>query len=314
MGLDPRTPVIVGAGQVGTRLAGLLADQGHAARLVSRTGNSIPGVEGVSADASDHAALLDATSGATVIYNCINPPYHRWERDWPAMNANLIAAAEQSGAVLVTLSNLYGYGAVDGPMTEGTALSAHTRKGRVRARMWEEALAAHREGRIRTTEVRASDYIGEASDQTNFGVRIFPRMMAGKSIMLMGKVDQPHTWTYTGDAATLLARVGQDEQAWGRAWHVPSCEPRTQEEVIADLAQGLGVEMPKIRTAGAGMLRVVGLFNKPAGELVEMLYEFDRPFVMDSSLTQRTFGLEPTPWGEIIAQTLRANGVESSGV
>ena len=304
--------VIVGAGQVGTRLAALLAEQGHAVRLVSRTGNSIPGVDGVSADASDRAALVRATHDASVIYNCINPPYHRWVQDWPTMNANLIAAAEDSGAVLVTLSNLYGYGAVDGPMTEDTPLIAHTRKGQVRARMWDEALAAHREGRIRATEVRASDYIGEASDQTNFGVRIFPRMRAGKPIMLMGRVDQPHTWTYTGDAAALLARVGQDEQAWGRAWHVPSCDPRTQAEVVAQLADGMGVPMPKIRTAGAGMLRMVGLFNKPAGELVEMLYEFDRPFVMDSTLTQRTFGIEPTPWDEIIAETLRVNDVAAT--
>ena len=307
--------VIVGAGQVGTRLAASLAEQCRPVRLVSRTGNSIPGVEGVSADASDRAALVKATQDAAVIYNCINPPYHRWVQDWPTMNANLIAAAEDSGAVLVTLSNLYGYGAVDGPMTEDTPLIAHTRKGQVRARMWDEALAAHREGRIRATEVRASDYIGEASDQTNFGVRIFPRMRAGKPIMLMGRVDQPHTWTYTGDAAALLARVGQDEQAWGRAWHVPSCGPRTQAEVVAELADGMGVQMPKIRTAGAGMLRMVGLFNKPAGELVEMLYEFDRPFVMDSTLTQRTFDLEPTPWDEIIAETLRVNGVAAtSGV
>ena len=304
--------VIVGAGQVGTRLAASLAEQGRPVRLVSRTGNSIPGVEGVSADASDRAALVKATQDAAVIYNCINPPYHRWVQDWPTMNANLIAAAEDSGAVLVTLSNLYGYGAVDGPMTEDTPLIAHTRKGQVRARMWDEALAAHREGRIRATEVRASDYIGEASDQTNFGVRIFPRMRAGKPIMLMGRVDQPHTWTYTGDAAALLARVGQDEQAWGRAWHVPSCDPRTQAEVVAQLADGMGVPMPKIRTAGAGMLRMVGLFNKPAGELVEMLYEFDRPFVMDSTLTQRTFGIEPTPWDEIIAETLRVNDVAAT--
>ena len=304
--------VIVGAGQVGTRLAASLAEQGRPVRLVSRTGNSIPGVEGVSADASDRAALVRATHDASVIYNCINPPYHRWVQDWPTMNANLIAAAEDSGAVLVTLSNLYGYGAVDGPMTEDTPLIAHTRKGQVRARMWDEALAAHREGRIRATEVRASDYIGEASDQTNFGVRIFPRMRAGKPIMLMGRVDQPHTWTYTGDAAALLARVGQDEQAWGRAWHVPSCDPHTQAEVVAQLADGMGVPMPKIRTAGAGMLRMVGLFNKPAGELVEMLYEFDRPFVMDSTLTQRTFDLEPTPWDEIIAETLRVNDVAAT--
>ena len=223
------------------------------------------------------------------------------------MADNLIAAAEASGATLVTLSNVYGYGPVDGPMTEDTPLTEHTRKGAVRTRMWQQALAAHEAGRIRAAEVRASDYIGEAGDQTNFGSRVVPKMRAGKPIMLMGRTDQPHTWTYTGDAARLLAAVGADASAWGRAWHVPSNAPRTQAEVIADLAAGLDVPMPKIRTAGAGMLRTVGLFNPPARELVEMLYEFDRPFVLDSSRAQKAFGLEPTPWDEIIAETLRRN-------
>jgi nucleoside-diphosphate-sugar epimerase len=301
--------VIVGAGQVGTRLASRLHTEGHTVRLVSRTGNTVAGAQGIQADASDRAGLLAATADADVIYNCINPPYHRWERDWPPMADNLILAAEDAGAVLVTLSNLYGYGAVDATMTEETPMSPHTRKGRVRARMWQDALSAHRAGRIRTTEVRASDYIGEAGDQTNFGERVIPRMLAGKPVMLMGRTDQPHTWTYTGDAARLLAVVGQDDRAWGQAWHVPSCAPRTQEQVIVDLAAAIGVPAPRIRAAGSGMLRLVGVFNPPARELVEMLYEFDRPFVMDSALTQRTFGIEPTPWEAIIAETVRVNGV-----
>jgi len=301
--------IIVGAGQVGTRLATLLTRQGHTVRLVSRSGNTVPGVEACSADAGDRDALLAATVGADVIYNCVNPPYHLWVSDWPPMADNLIAAAEDSGAVLVTLSNVYGYGAVAAPMTEQTPLAAHTRKGRVRAAMWEQALTAHESGRIRATEVRASDYIGEAGDQTNFGSRVLPKMQAGKPILLMGRTDQPHSWTYTGDAAALLAIAAQDERAWGRPWHVPTNPPRTQAQVIADLAQAMGVPAPRIRTAGAGMLRTVGLFNRPAAELVEMLYEFDRPFILDSSLTEQTFGLKPTPWDEIIVETLRRNGV-----
>jgi nucleoside-diphosphate-sugar epimerase len=173
--------------------------------------------------------------------------------------------------------------------------------------MWSEALAAHEAGRIRATEVRASDYIGEAGSQTNFGARVIPAMRAGKSITLMGRTDQPHTWTFTGDAAQLLARVSSDERAWGRPWHVPSCAPRTQAEVITDLAEGLRVPVPRIRTAGPWMLRTAGLFNRDVRELVEMSYEFDRPFVMDSTQTERTFGMEPTPWSEIIAETLRRN-------
>lgn len=303
------THTIVGAGQVGSRLASLLVGRGKSVRLVSRRGSTVEGAKGLHADAADAGALLAAVDGSNVIYNCINPPYHRWQTEWPPMATNLIKATEANDAVLVTLSNLYGYGPVDLPMTEDTPLSAHTRKGAVRVQMWQQALAAHQSGRIRATEVRASDYIGEAGDQTNFGDRVIPKLRAGEAVTLMGRADQPHTWTYTGDAARLLSVVGSDERAWGRAWHVPSNTAVTQAQVIEDLAVGLGVAVPKIRTVGAGMLRLVGLFNPAARELVEMLYEFDRPFVLDSSRAEATFGLSPTPWAEIIDETLARNGV-----
>jgi nucleoside-diphosphate-sugar epimerase len=58
------------------------------------------------------------------------------------------------------------------------------------------------------------------------------------------------------------------------------------------------------------MMRMAGLFAPGARETVEMLYEFEKPFVVDSSKFQRTFGMQPTSMREIIRQTLawfRAN-------
>lgn len=309
-----RTHAIIGAGQVGRRLARSLIGNGESVRLVSRRGTSLDGARVISADAADRESLLAATTGADVIYNCVNPAYHSWQEEWPPIANNLIEAAEHADAVLVTLSNLYGYGPVDHAMTEEMSLPGHTRKGSVRANMWHQALAAHQAGRIRTTEVRASDYIGEAGGQTNFGDRVIPKLRAGKAVTLMGRADQPHSWTYTGDAARLLSIVGTDERAWGKAWHVPSNPPVTQAQVIADLASGMDVEVPRIRTAGAVMMRLVGLFNADARELVEMMYEFDRPFVMDSTKAQQTFGMAPTPWPEVIQETLRQNGVRTAAV
>ena len=77
--------------------------------------------------------------------------------------------------------------------------------------------------------------------------------------------------------------------------------------MIDDLASELDVPVPKMRTLGAGMLRTVGLFNPTVRELVEMLYEFDRPFIMDSSAAQQTFGLAPTPGPRLIAEIVRRN-------
>jgi nucleoside-diphosphate-sugar epimerase len=300
---------IVGAGQVGSRLAELLVQQGHSVRQLSRSGTHVAEATGVQVNAMDGQALRAATDGADVIYNCLNPAYHRWPQDWPTMADNLLAAAQDR--VLVTLSNLYGYGPVTAPMTEKTPLQPTTRKGTVRATMWLQALAAHQAGRLRTVEVRASDYIGEGGEQVVFGERVVPRIQRGASVTVLGRADVAHTWTYTGDVAETLARVATDEQAYGQAWHVPSNEPRTQTEVVTDLATVLEVPTPKIRTVGRAMLRAGGLVNPSMRELVEMLYEFDRPFIMDSSQAQTTFGLKPTPWDIVIEQTAQRAGTPS---
>src|SRR6266536_1896491 len=154
--------VVVAAGPIGSAVAQLLADEGEQVRVVTRRGGGPrhPAVERVAADAADGARLSELARGAVALYNCANPQYHRWPTDWPPIAAALLAAAENSGAVLTTTANLYGYGPVDGPMTEDTPLASTGRKGRVRTRMWLDALAAHDAGRVRATEARASDFIG----------------------------------------------------------------------------------------------------------------------------------------------------------
>ena len=105
--------LVVGAGVIGSRVAGMLAERGDRVSVVSRHGSGpaeLPGVTRVAADAADAGTMARLAEGASVIYNCVNPPYHRWPADWPPIAASVLAAAERSGAVLVTLSNLYGYG------------------------------------------------------------------------------------------------------------------------------------------------------------------------------------------------------------
>ncbi len=298
------THAIIGTGQVGNRLAADLVARGIRVRQISRRGVHVPLATGLAVDAGDREGLLAATGDAEVIYNCVNPAYHRWEQDWPPIAANLLVAAR--GKSLVTLGNLYGYGHPQAVLTEASPLTATTRKGRVRTRMWEQARSAHDRGDLRAVEVRASDYIGESGPQVMFGARVVDRVRSGKAVMLLGRCDMPHTWTYTPDVATLLAAVAVDDSAYGRAWHVPSNEPRSQAQVVADLAAALGRPVPRIRTAGAPVLRVAGLTNPAMRELREMLYEFQAPFVMDSSAATARFGLQATPWDTVIEQTVLA--------
>src|SRR6516162_4265282 len=298
--------LVIGAGVIGGRVAQLLAERGERVSVVSRSGAGPADVTRVAADAREAETMTRLASGATVIYNCVNPPYHRWPADWPPIAASVLSAAEHSGAVLVTLSNLYGYGpgayGPSHPMTEGTPLAAAGRTGRERAQVWLDALAAHQAGRVRATEVRAADFVGPGAESA-LGERIVRRVRRGKSVSVLGRADRLHTWSYTGDVARMLVVAGTDPRAWGRPWHVPSNEPRTQRQAIEDLAKAAGAGPVRVGTIPAAAVAGMGLVWPLMRELRETEYQFRDDFVMDSSAAQATFGLEPTPWEKIVAVT-----------
>ena len=299
--MSQQTHLVVGAGAIGSAVARQLATAGTAVRIVSRSGSGPDRslVQRVSADAADARRLSELATGASVIYNCVNPPYHRWATDWPPVANALITAAESSGAVLVTCSNLYGYGPVTGPMTESTPLAATGSKARVRIQMWQDALAAHQAGRIRASEARGSDYIGPLAE-SHLGERTLPKMLAGKTVQVLGDLDATHTWTYTEDMAATLIAIGADERAWGRAWHVPSALTCSQREAHTRMAAMVGAPTPKLSSVSPLILRALGLVNPVMRELPEVAYQTSRPYVLDSSAAQRELGLVPTPADDVL--------------
>ncbi len=308
--------LVVGAGVIGGRVAQLLAGRGERVLVVSRRGSGPGGVVGVAADAADAEAMARLAEGAAVIYNCVNPPYHRWPTDWPPIAASVLGAAERSGAVLVTLSNLYGYGPASRslgtagydeahPMTEATPLAAAGRKGRVRARVWQDALAAHRAGRVRAAEVRGSDFVGPGAVSA-LGERVIRRVRRGQGVSVLGSAERPHTWSCTEDVAGMLVVAGHDPRAWGRAWHVPSNEPRSQRQVIGELAAAAGSGPVRVRAMPSAVLYGLGLAWPLMREIRETEYQFREDFIMDSSAAQETFRLAATPWDEVVAATLGA--------
>jgi nucleoside-diphosphate-sugar epimerase len=300
--------IIVGAGAVGTATARLLADSGEYVTIISRSGSGPehPRIDRVGLDAGDVAALVElaaADTGTAAIYNCVNPEYHRWTRDWPPIAAALLAAAEASGAVLVMTGNLYPYGPVDGAITASLPDAATGTKGRVRAQMWADAKAAHDAGRVRAVEVRGSDYLGNgAESHIN---RLVPRILAGKSVRVVGSADELHSWTYVPDVARTLVTVATDERAWGRRWLVPTSPPRTQRDAVHDLCRAAGVPPVKVGVIPHAAMRALGVVSPSIRELEETRYQLVQPFVIDASETEEAFGLASTGWDEACAETVR---------
>lgn len=303
--------VIVGAGPVGTATAKLLADQGEQVRIITRRGGGPEhaSIERVAADATDADRLAGLAAGAAVLYNCANPQYHQWLTDWPPLASALLTAAERSGAVLAAANNLYGYGPVDGPITPDTPLAATHPKLALRAQMWRDALAAHQAGRIRAVEVRASDYI-EAN--SIFSFVLTKPLLAGKRAYVPAPLDVKHSWTSIGDVARTLVHAAATEQALGQAWLVPTNPPLTIREIATRFTEVAGVSAPKLTHLPYPVLWTAGLFDPMIRELRTTAYQFSHPFVLDSSVTERTFGLAPTPLDQALATLVPPAGQPAS--
>lgn len=298
--------VIVGAGPIGSSTALLLASTGHDVRIVTRSGSGPehPRIKRISANATNSILLGRIATDAEVLYNCACPPYTRWSFDWPPLAASLLATAETTGSVLVTMSNLYGYGPVDHPMTEFDPLAATYKKGIVRSRVWNDALVAHKEGRVRATEARASDFFGPGLTNSSPLGRVMPQLLKEKALKVFGNPDALHSWTYVPDVAKTLVLLGTDKRAWGRPWHVPTNPPLTQRQLIEAMAQAAGLQVPEISSIPKWSLRVAGLFSSIVRELDEVAYQFEEDFILDSSSITATFGLTPTPMGEALDTSL----------
>ena len=295
--------VIVGAGAVGSATAHLLAARGDQVRMITRSGSGPehPAIERVAADAGDADRLSALSEGAVAIYNCVNPLYHQWLTDWPPIAHALRTAAERSGAVLVTANNLYPYGLVSGPMTEESPLATTHPKLRLRGEIWRTDLAAHDAGRIRTTEVRASDYV-EAN--SILSLVLAKPLLAGKRGYAPAKLDELHSFTAISDVARMLVTVATDERAWGRAWHVPTNDPLTVRQLAHQFTEVAGAPAAKISELPYPIIWAAGVFNPFIRELRTTRYQWDRPFVMDSTLAQKTFGIKPTPMADALRATV----------
>lgn len=297
--------VVVGAGPVGRATAAELVRTGQEVVLASRSGRGpeIEGVRRVAVEAADATALTDLARGAVALYNAINPPsYDVWSTWWPPVSAAFLTAAEESGAVLVTASCLYGYGPVEAPMVEGMPDEATGAKGLLRARMWADVLAAHQAGRVRAVEVRGSDYVGPAVVTAHIPM-VVPRALAGRTVRVFGRADLPHSFTDVRDMARAMAAVAVEPSAWGRVWHAPTNAPRTQAETIADVCRSVDREPVRVRTWPRAMLPLGGLVVPMLRELRETDYQFRRPYVLDSRAISHELGLEPTPWDEVCRAT-----------
>jgi len=301
--------VIFGTGAVGRALLTALTSRGEKVRMVNTSGvASVPAdVEVVGGNAADPAFSTEAARGARVVYQTLNPPYAQWTEKFPALQSGVLAAAEQAGARLVSMENVYMYGPAAGRvLTEDLPNDAPTKKGRLRGRMADDLLTAHRAGRVEVAIGRASDYFGpRGGAQSNLGDRVFRPALAGKSASVLGDPDQPHTYTYIPDIGEGLAVLGEHPDAPGEIWHLPNDpDTKTTRQLVEIIFRDAGRPETKLKTVPTVVLKIMGLFNPMMRELLEMQYLYAEPFVVDSTKIATRLGVRATPLEQALRDTL----------
>jgi nucleoside-diphosphate-sugar epimerase len=288
--------VVTGAGPVGSTVAQQLADSGERVRLLTRSGSGPehPLVERRRVDVARPDDLDEAFEGAVAVHHCIHGSRYdarTWRAELPTAERHVLAAAGRAGAVVVFPESLYSYGPVDGPITEDLPRTATTGKLGVRT----ELLAQRDASPTPTVSVAASDFYGPLVRNAHAGERLVPTVLAGRTMRVLGSLDQPHSFTYVPDLAAAMVRAAATPALWDSFLHAPTAPPLTQRELVEQVAAVAGVSVPRTSAVPAWALTALGVLSRDTRELAETSYMFTRPFVLESARSQERLGLAPTP-------------------
>jgi nucleoside-diphosphate-sugar epimerase len=297
--------VVTGAGPVGSTVAVQLAGAGHQVRLLTRSGSGPvhPLIDRRRVDVSRPEVLAEAFDGAVAVHHCIHGSAYDarvWRAELPQAEAAVLAAAGRVGAVVVFPESLYSYGPVDGPLTEDVPRTATTGKLGVRT----ELLAQREASATPTVSVAASDFYGPVVRNAHAGERLVPTVLAGRTMRVLGSLDQPHSFTYVPDLAAAMIEAAARPELWSSFLHAPTAAPVTQRRLVELVAEAGGVPVPRMSAIPPWVLRASGMVSREMRELAETAYMFTAPFMLDSSASEQRLGLSPTPVEAGLAATV----------
>lgn len=296
--------VVVGAGPLGSGVARDLVARGERVRVVRRSGSSsVAGVEIVAGDVGDAEFARGALAGASIVYQCAQPRYHRWPREFAPLQNAILDAAAAAGARVVIADNLYGYGDPRGSViTESSPREPHSVKGRLRVSMADAALA---DDRLEVTFSRPSNYIGPG--YAILGSTVVVPALRGRAMQFLGRLDVAHSFSYIPDSAAAMVALGASERSWGRGWITPVLEPVTQQQ-LADLVWAAAGQSGAARTSVMSPMAaaVLGVAIPDLRALRELWFEFEKPYVVDAGEFERAFGVGATPIEVAVEETVRS--------
>lgn len=294
-------------GTIATELVPILQSNGLQVRLFSRNPKPVPGAETISGDVLNREDVLQVVKGSDVVYLLVGLEYNKkiWKRSWPLIIRYTIDACKAAGARLIFFDNVYMYGRVKGKMTESTTFNPNSEKGKIRAEVDEVLLQEMNTGGLQAIIARSADFYGPRAKATSApGLMVFDKMKQGKTAQWLANANQPHSFTFTPDAARGLYVLATHESAYGQTWHLPTASPAlTGKEFIAIAAKYMHASRTGVQVLPKWLMSLLGLFMPLMNELGEMMYQCEFPYYFDSSKFEKTFHISPTSYDDGIRQT-----------
>jgi len=304
--------ILGSGGIIATELAKALTDYTKNIKLVSRNPKKVNDTDKLQkADLLNASEVERAVEGSKVVYVTIGFPYNAkvWQKTWPVFMQNVITACIKNNTKLVFFDNIYMYDPnyLNG-MTEETPVNPPSKKGKVRAKLVNMIMDAIKNDSLSALIARCADYYGPGIERNGM-IRemIFKNFASNKKANWLSSLNYKHSVTYTPDAGKATALLGNTENAYNQVWHLPTASnPMTGRQWIEAIAKAMNVK-PKSQVATKFIVRVMGLFVPIMREMPEMLYQYDRDYVFDSSKFEKRFRIQPTSYSDGIAEIVKAD-------
>ena len=300
---------ILGAnGTIGSILAKELIKYTDKIRLVSRNPKKVNDTDELfPADLLQPGLVQKAIEGSDVVYLVVGLDYNLrvWQENWPSLMRSTIDACIRNHSKLVFFDNVYMYDITAVPhMTEDSPVNPPSRKGEVRKQISQMLMDEVKAGRIEALIARSADFYGPGADKSLTSEMIYKNFSKGKSASWPVDATRKHSFTFVPDAARATAILGNTSDAYNQVWHIPT-DPGTLtgREFVSLFAEAMKVKN-KMSVMPVWLFRVLGIFIPILKEMPEMMYQYDRDYVFDSSKFENKFNFKPTLYREGVRQTV----------
>lgn len=291
---------ILGAGgAIGIELAKALTTYTTEIRLVSRHPKKVNDTDQLHpADLTDALQIEKAIQGSEVCYLLVGFDYKIkvWQQQWPELIKNVVSSCIKHQCRLVMFDNVYAIGDDNVKhITEDSPISPSSKKGEVRAIVDRYILENVEKGKLAAIIARSPDFFGPTKKNNSaLMTMVYDNLLKNTAAQWFCNADVKHSMGFTPDLANGTALLGNTSTAYNQIWNLPvDSKAPTGREWVAMFASAMN-KPDKVKVFPKWAVKGLGLFIPILREMYEMLYQYDRDYVFDSSKFKKEFDYSAT--------------------